>query len=71
MAKFKIGSNVRYNGIILSIRHLFHNMMTVEDIIPPGLPIGNGEINASGEDIYIVKLGNTRYHFLERELTQA
>ena len=71
MAKFKLGSYVKYNGSNKSLKGYFSNGMSVEDIIPAGVPFGNGEINNSGEDFYLVMHGYTRYHFKESELTAA
>jgi len=71
MAKFKLGSWVKYDGPNPSLKQWFNNGMSVEDIVPNGVALGNGEVNNSGQDMYIVMHGYTRYHFLESELTQA
>lgn len=44
-------SVVRYCGKNDSLRTHFSAGLSVLDTIPAGLPIGNGEVNRSGEDM--------------------
>lgn len=68
MAKFSINSTVRYNGQNDSLKVHFTNLKVI-DIIPDGLPIGNGEVNRSDMTIYRVQAqSGVIFNFLESEL---
>lgn len=68
MAKFSINSTVRYNGQNNLFKGHFTNLKVI-DIIPDGLPIGNGEVNRSGMTIYRVQAqSGVIFNFLESEL---
>ena len=69
MSKFTINSVVRYAGNNKSMQDWFRRMI-VEDVIPDGAELSTGEINISGQTIYMVRRGYTRYHFLESELAK-
>ena len=70
MAKFSIGSTVTYCGNNDFLRHHFSIGMTVIDVIPDGKPIGNGEVNNSGQNLYRLRThSGVIFNFLEDELT--
>ena len=56
MAKFPIGSTVTYKGSNTFLKLHFSNGMKVIDVIPDRTPVGNGEINVSGQNLYRYKL---------------
>ena len=51
MAKFPIGSTVKYSGSNNALRLHFGTGMKVVDVIPNRTPVGNGEINVSGQNL--------------------
>lgn len=65
-------SVVRYCGGNDSLRVHFSAGLSVLDTIPAGLPIGNGEINRSGEDLVRCKSlwSGTTFIFKRSELRQ-
>ena len=70
MAKFPIGSTVKYNGSNEFLRIHFGAGMKVIDVIPNGIPIGNGEVNNSGQDLYRLEApSGVMFNFLEDELS--
>lgn len=71
MAKFPIGSTVKYSGEVPALQECARfSSMTVVDIIPDGIPIGNGEVNRSGKNVYRLQdLSGTMFNFLESELS--
>ena len=73
MAKFRLNQNVVYAGSNPVLRSFFKTGTPVLDIVPNNIPLGNGEINRSGQDIYKVEHRNTGsvFIFLENELAPA
>jgi len=70
MAKFSIGSIVKYNGENEFLKIHFGSGMKVIDVIPNGIPIGNGEVNSSGQDVYRLEASSgVMFNFLESELS--
>ncbi len=69
MGKFSIGSIVKYNGENEFLKIHFGSGMTVVDVIPDGCPIGNGEVNKSGQPLYRLQApSKVMFNFLEDEL---
>ena len=70
MAKFPIGSTVKYSGSNNTLRLHFGTGMQVIDVIPDRTSVGNGEINVSGQNLYRLQapLGII-FNFLEDELS--
>lgn len=70
MAKFIIGQKVGYAGGNKALGLHLRGGLKVIDIIPDGLPIGNGETNRSGENIYRLRneLTGIIYNLQESEL---
>ena len=70
MAKFPIGSTVKYNGSNNALRLHFGTGMKVIDVIPDGIPVGNGEVNCSGQNLYRLRApSGVIFNFLEDELS--
>lgn len=68
MAKFPIGSTVKYNGSNNALRPHFGTGMKVIDAIPDRTSIGNGEINVSGQTLYRLQApSGIIFNFLEDE----
>ena len=58
MSKFKIGSRVRYVGPGIWGK-IFLADLTIIDSVADGMPIGNGETNNSGQDMYRCQNGKS------------
>ena len=71
MAKFKLDEIVSYCGKNAYLKNYFKDGMMVVDIIPDGFPIGNGEVNKSGQNVYIVIHNGMRFFFKESDLTSS
>ena len=76
MAKFSIGSTVKYSGINNALKLHFSTGMKVIDVIPDGAPTGNGkisaygEVNNSGQNLYRLRApSGIIFNFLEDELS--
>ena len=70
MAKFSIGSTVKYSGSNNALRLHFGTGMKVVDVIPYRTPVGNGEINVSGQNLYRLQApSGIIFNFLEDELS--
>ena len=70
MAKFPIGSTVKYSGSNNALRLHFGTGMKVVDVIPDRTSIGNGEINVSGQNLYRLQApSGIIFNFLEDELS--
>lgn len=70
MAKFPIGSTVKYSGSNNALRLHFSTGMKVIDAIPDRTSIGNGEINVSGQTLYRLQApSGIIFNFLEDELS--
>ena len=70
MAKFPIGSTVKYSGSNNALRLHFDTGMKVIDAIPDRTSIGNGEINVSGQNLYRLQApSGIIFNFLEDELS--
>ena len=70
MAKFPIGSIVKYSGSNNALRLYFGTGMKVIDAIPDRTSIGNGEINVSGQTLYRLQApSGIIFNFLEDELS--
>ena len=70
MAKFPIGSTVKYSGSNNALRLHFSTGLKVIDVIPDGIPIGNGEVNCSGQNLYRLRApSGVIFNFLESELS--
>ena len=70
MAKFPIGSTVKYSGSNNALRLYFGTGMKVVDVIPDRTSIGNGEINVSGQNLYRLQApSGIIFNFLEDELS--
>lgn len=70
MAKFPIGSTVKYNGSNDFLRLHFGTGLKIIDVIPDGMPIGNGEVNCSGQNLYRLRApSGVIFNFLESELS--
>ena len=70
MAKFPIGSTVKYSGSNNALRLHFSTGMQVVDVIPDRTPVGNGEINVSGQNLYRLQApSGIIFNFLEDELS--
>lgn len=70
MAKFPIGSTVKYSGSNNALRLYFGTGMKVIDAIPDRTSIGNGEINVSGQTLYRLQApSGIIFNFLEDELS--
>ena len=70
MAKFPIGSTVKYSGSNNALRLHFSTGMKVIDAIPDRTSIGNGEINVSGQTLYRLQApSGVIFNFLEDELS--
>ena len=70
MAKFPIGSTVKYSGSNNALRLHFGTGMQVVDVIPDRSSIGNGEINVSGQTLYRLQApSGIIFNFLEDELS--
>ena len=70
MAKFPIGSTVKYSGSNNALRLHFGAGMKVIDVIPDRTPVGNGEINVSGQNLYRLQVpSGIIFNFLEDELS--
>lgn len=70
MAKFPIGSTVKYSGSINALRLYFGTGMKVIDAIPDRTSIGNGEINVSGQTLYRIQApSGIIFNFLEDDLS--
>lgn len=70
MAKFPIGSTVKYSGSNNALRLYFGTGMKVIDVIPDRIPVGNGEINVSGQTLYRLQApSGIIFNFLEDELS--
>ena len=70
MAKFPIGSTVKYSGSNNALRLYFGTGMKVVDVIPDRTPVGNGEINVSGQNLYRLQApSGIIFNFLEDELS--
>ena len=70
MAKFPIGSTVKYSGSNNALRLHFSTGMKVIDAIPDRTSIGNGEINVSGQNLYRLQApSGIIFNFLEDELS--
>ena len=70
MAKFPIGSTVKYSGDNNYLRLHFSTGLKVIDVIPDGMPVGNGEVNCSGQNLYrLIAPSGVIFNFLEDELT--
>ena len=70
MAKFPIGSTVKYSGRNNALRLHFGTGMKVVDVIPDRTPVGNGEINVSGQNLYRLQApSGIIFNFLEDELS--
>lgn len=70
MAKFPIGSTVKYSGSNNALRLYFGTGMKVIDIIPDRTPVGNGEINVSGQNLYRLQApSGIIFNFLEDDLS--
>ena len=70
MAKFPIGSTVKYSGSNNALRLHFSTGMKVNDAIPDRTSIGNGEINVSGQTLYRLQApSGVIFNFLEDELS--
>lgn len=70
MAKFPIGSTVKYSGSNNALRLQFGTGMKVIDAIPDRTSIGNGEINVSGQTLYRLQApSGIIFNFLEDELS--
>ena len=70
MAKFPIGSTVKYSGSNNALRLHFGTGMKVVDVIPDRTPVGNGEINVSGQTLYRLQApSGIIFNFLEDELS--
>ena len=71
MEKIHIGDQVAYKDPNSILGRLLPSG-TVENVIPDGFPLGNGEKNTSGQDIIICKPDNSNMQlliFLRDELT--
>ena len=70
MSKFPIGVTVQYAGAPELKEFFGETKFKVVDVIPHGMPIGNGEYNNSEQNIYRCqdKEGNMMYNFLESEI---
>ena len=70
MAKFPIGSTVKYSGSNNALRLHFGTGMKVIGTIPDRTSIGNGEINVSGQNLYRLQApSGIIFNFLEDELS--
>lgn len=70
MAKFPIGSTVKYSGSNNALRLHFGTGMKVIGAIPDRTSIGNGEINVSGQTLYRLQApSGIIFNFLEDELS--
>ena len=70
MAKFPIGSTVKYSGSNNALRLHFGTGMKVIDVIPDGMAVGNGEVNCSGQNLYRLQApSGVMFNFLEAELS--
>ena len=70
MAKFPIGSTVKYSGSNNALRLHFGTGMKVVDVIPDRTAVGNGEINVSGQNLYRLQApSGIIFNFLEDELS--
>ena len=70
MTKFPIGSTVKYSRSNNALRLHFDTGMKVIDIIPDGIPVGNGEVNCSGQNLYRLRApSGVIFNFLESELS--
>ena len=70
MAKFPIGSTVKYSGSNNALRLHFGTGMQVIDVISDRMPVGNGEINVSGQNLYRLQApSGIIFNFLEDELS--
>ena len=70
MAKFPIGSTVKYSGDNNYLRLHFSTGLKVIDVIPDRTPVGNGEVNASGQNLYRLQApSGIIFNFLEDELS--
>ena len=70
MAKFPIGSTVKYSGSNNALRLHFDTGMKVIDVIPDNTPVGNGEVNCSGQNLYRLRApSGVIFNFLESELS--
>ena len=70
MAKFPIGSTVKYSGSNNTLRLHFGTGMKVVDVIPDRTPVGNGELNVSRENLYRLQApSGIIFNFLEDELS--
>ena len=70
MAKFPIGSTVKYSGSNNALRLHFGTGMKVIDVIPDRTLVGNGEINVSGQNLYRLQApSGAIFNFLEDELS--
>ena len=70
MAKFPIGSTVKYSGSNNALRLHFGTGMKVIDAIPDRTSISNGEINVSGQTLYRLQApSGIIFNFLEDELS--
>ena len=70
MAKFPIGSTVKYSGSNNALRLHFGTGMKVVDVIPDRTPVGNGEINVSDQNLYRLQApSGIIFNFLEDALS--
>ncbi len=72
MEKIHIGDRVAYKDPNSAIGKMFPSG-TVEDVIPDGLPLGNGERNVSGQDVIICRpegAAKTMLMFIRSELVK-
>ena len=70
MAKFPIGSTVKYSGDNNYLILHFCTGLKVIDVIHEGMKVGNGEVNCSGQNLYRLRApSGVIFNFLEAELS--